>query len=307
MKNDITFVTCIYDDMHDTEFAGRHNRGSHYVFSLAQIHQMGAPVYCFTDKVNMLKFFPVFLNYGYENFHFLNYNLAEFPYHQEILRVKRAKPELYQENISWRTRCVEIMWAKFEWMMHVMEKNGTADAEDKYTFWIDGGLSHEGIFPKKYNTVRGKRNYSSNADEYHDRFFINRVFNPNLPDYLVEYMDGADLLHFVCRSPQHNDPHPYPRTPKKVIGTPAGGLFGGRNRAIYDWCKQCKSECEFLLSKDFLLKEEDILNFVINKNFDKDPNFGDKIKMYTFHTWYHEDWDVYRPNEISFSDFFTEV
>jgi hypothetical protein len=46
------------------------------------------------------------------------------------------------------------------------------------------------------------------------------------------------------------------------------------------------------------------LNRLINVNFEKDPNFGDKIKIFKFNTWYHEDWKVYRPNDISFSDFF---
>ncbi len=304
---DVTFATCVYDDLHATEFAGRQNRGTHYAFSLAQIHKLGAPIYCFTDKANMQRFFPALYWHGIDNFKFVNYNLNESPYHSRIQQVKSGNPEIYIDGLAWRQRCVEIMWAKFDWLIYVLEDYGSPHAKDKFTFWIDGGLSHEGILPKKYNSIHGTKPYSTSAAEYHDRFFIDKIFNPELPNYLLNFMGDSDLMAFFCNQPQHNDPSSLPPVSQHYIGTIAGGLFGGRNSAVYELAKECQKVCEQLLATNCILKEEDILTYVINRRYAENPEREHEIKLFTFKTWYHEDWNVYRPNDSSFSDFFKDM
>lgn len=311
MEHDVSFVTCVYDDLHDTEFAGRHNRGTHYAFSLAQMHEMGAPIYCYTDKRNMTKYMASFLESGYDNYRFINYNLDDSPYFNRIQEVKNANPELYRESPSWVSRCVEIMWGKFDFITHTAETIGLVPG--KYLFWIDAGLSHPGVLPKRFNTVQHEGlQYATQSHEYSYRFKMNEIFNSKLPDYLAEYTGAGKLLHFLCTSPQHSDPSHLRVEMPAYVGTAVGGLFGGDVVLLHHWAQQGKQICQELLDNGHLIKEEDILTHLINSNLKTDETFKDKLTMYTFNTWYHEDWiewdrAVYDPNrDHSFSDFFVE-
>lgn len=310
MTHDVSFVTCVYDDLHDTEFAGRHNRGTHYAFSLAQMHEMGAPVYCFTDKRNMSKYMPTFLWSGYDNYKFVNYNLNDSPYFDRIQQVKDNDPERYRKSPSWESRCVEIMWGKFDFIIHAAEDMGLDSG--KYLYWIDAGLSHPGVLPKKFNSIHAEQDFKTSSHEYSYRFRMNRIFNDKLPEYLAEYTGAGKLLHFLCTSPQHSDPSHLSVEKPAYVGTAVGGLFGGDVRMMYEWAQQAKTVCEELLDNGFLIKEEDVLTHMINSNINKDATFADKLTMYLFDTWYHEDWvewskEVYDPErDHSFSDFFVE-
>lgn len=301
MKHDVTFVTGIYDDLSTTEFSGRHNRGTHYAFSLAQIHEMGAPIYCFTDKTNMYRYFPAFMHFGYENFKFINYNLEDSPFYERIQAVKKSKPELYITSLSWSTRCVEIMWGKFDWLLNVIDRIGIK--EDKYLYWIDCGLSHEGVIPTKYNSRKPKVNFHNQSHEYSYLFCNDLIFNEDFPDFLVEYTGPNKLFHFLCTNPQHNDDSHLPKT-GIFRGTTVGGLFGGDISLVKQWATEAKAVCDELLAKGFIIKEEDILTHLLNKHSVEGDKLKDKLTLYKFDTWYHEDWDVYNPAQKSFSHFF---
>ena len=310
MTHDVSFVTCVYDDLHDTEFAGRHNRGTHYAFSLAQMHEMGVPIYCFTDKRNMTKYMPTFLLSGHEHYRFINYNLNDSPYFEQIQAVKDSNPELYRRSPSWETRCLEIMWGKFDFITHVAERMGLDSG--KYLYWIDAGLSHPGVLPEKFNTVHDAQTFATSSHEYSYRFRMNRIFNPDLPQYLADYTGEGNLLHFFNTCPQHSDPtHLHIERPD-YVGTAVGGLFGGDVGLLYNWATQAKGVCKDLLDHGFLMKEEDVLTHLINRNLKDDSSFAERLRLYLFDTWYHEDWtswskDVYNPDTmISFSDFFEE-
>lgn len=312
MAHDISFVTAIYDNLSTTEFGGRNNRGAHYAFSLAQIHSMGSPIYCFTDEINFNGMFSALYNRGRENYHFINYRLENYPLHAGIQHVKSLNPD-YRESSAWISRCVEIMWGKFDWLKHVIEMNGVT--EDKFTFWIDAGLSHGGILPKKLNSEYGHRELRSfgNAGlEYAKHFEFDRAFNKNLPEYLVEYAGTDRLFFFFCTCPQHNDVSHLvlPALPKR--GTVVGGLFGGNNKMLYEWVKEAIMICHDLIAHNYLVKEEEIMTYMLNKHLIEDPNFNTKFTSYDFQTWYHEDWlrdwkaNLYNPEEEkTFAEFFT--
>ena len=301
MKPDVSFVTCIYDDLSTTAFSGRHNRGTHYVFSLAQIHKMGVPLYCFTDKINIYRYFPALLRFGYENFTFINFNLEDSPYFDRIQEVKKSHPELYINSVSWSSRCVEIMWGKFDWLVHVIERMGIK--EDRYLYWIDCGLSHEGVMPTKYNSKKAGMTFHNQSHEYSHMFSNDLAFNEDLPEYLVEITGNKGLFHFFCNHPQHND---ISHLPKGGIfhGTAVGGLFGGDIATLYEWALEGKAICDELLANGYIIKEEDILTYLLNKHSVEGDPLKDRLPVYRFDTWYHEDWDVYNPAQKSFAHFF---
>lgn len=294
----LTFVTSVYDELFQTEFAGRNNRGSHYAFSLAQIHRSGAPVYCYTDQYNIKKFYPPLLAHGCNNTRFFNYDLNKFKYHEDIKLIKKSDPDRYQGRSAWTQRCVEIMWGKFDMIIHAAETTGIEP--DKYMFWIDAGLSHNGILPYYYNSQYAKDKYTPASLDYQHSFYFDKIFNENLPQYLIDKMGDNKLLFMFCDMPQHNDPSPLPKF--KMKGTSVGGLFGGDIETLYNWAKRGQEVYSYLVQEQCLIKEEDILSHLISEN-ETDP-----IELYRFNTWYHEDWgdklfNRERGNK-SFADFF---
>lgn len=304
MKNDVSFVTCIYDDLHDTKIAGRHNRGTHYAFSLGQIVKIGAPIYCYTDRINLYRYMPSFLKHGYDNVNFISYNLFESPYHHDIQKIKNKKVKQYLDSPAWRQRSVEIMWGKFDWIIDAAERIGLED--NKYLYWIDAGLSHPGVLPEKYNTVHNSIEYKTNAHEYNLRFYNDLIFNNNFPDYLVEKTGKNKFLSFMCKHPQHSDPSNFKIHDGFFKGTVVGGLFGGNVKKMYHVAKEGKKICEELIKAEYLIKEEDILTYVLNKDYNES-----EYTVYSFKTWYHEDWGIklFNPErgDTSFSGFFEDM
>jgi hypothetical protein len=294
---DVTFVTSVYDELFETEFAGRNNRGSHYAFSLTQIHRTEAPIYCYTDQYNIKKFLPPLLAYGCDKTRFFNFDLGKYQHHAEILKIK-GEVSQYVEQGAWQQRCVEIMWGKFDMLIHAAETTGIAP--DKYLFWLDAGLSHDGILPPSYNTEYIPHKIKLASLDYQYRFQFDKIFNKNLPQYLVDYMGDNKLLFCFCSMSQHNDPSPLPNT--KIGGTSVGGLFGGDIETVYRWAKKGKEVCAQLIEERCLIKEEDILSHLIDQN-EEDP-----VKLYTFTTWYHEGWGdkIFMPDKghVSFANLF---
>jgi hypothetical protein len=251
----------------------------------------------------MYRYLPAFVRFGYENFKFINYDLEDSPYFDRIQEVKQSQPDLYIESMSWSTRCVEIMWGKFDWLIHVAELMGRK--ENQYLYWIDGGLSHEGVIPKKYNSKRDIITYNNQSHEYSYMFNNDLIFNKDFPDFLAERTGPNNLFHCLCRHPQHNDPSHLPKG-GTYKGTAVGGLFGGDINLVHQWATEAKEVCNDLLSNNYIIKEEDILTYLLNKHSVDGMPLKDHLKLYMFDTWYHEDWDVYNPSQKSFSDFFEE-
>jgi hypothetical protein len=243
------------------------------------------------------------LRFGHENFNFINFNLEDSRYLDRIQEVKKSKPKLYIESISWSTRCVEIMWGKFDWLLHVIDKIGVA--ENKYVYWIDGGLSHEGVIPVRFNSRKAGVNFQNQSHQYSHMFSNDLIFNPDFPDFLVEYGGAGNLLHFLCNHPQHSDAsHLQLRNPH--VGTAVGGLFGGDITLMRKWAVDGMAICDELLDGGYISKEEDILTHLLNVNSAEDSPIKDRLTMFRFDTWYHEDWDVYDPKQKSFAAFFDE-
>lgn len=296
MSNTV-FVTSVYDELYETAFSGRNNRGSHYAFSLSQIHNVKAPIFCYTDSYNFKKFMPCIKAHGHNNTRFFNFELDKFESHQKIKNIKNKYAERYVKTPAWAQRSVEIMWGKFDMLLHAAEN---IDASTEYMFWIDAGLSHVGILPECYNTGYSQNALKPAALDYMHRFYYDKIFNPQLSEYLISYMQDSELLFFFCTMPQHNDPSSLPKGNLK--GTAVGGLFGGKTEKVIEWATKGKEIYQYLLDGEYLIKEEDILTHLINVNSD------DNIKLYKFNTWYHEDWGpkLYSSErgDVSFADFF---
>lgn len=296
MQNKVSFVTGLYDGLHNTEFNGRQNRGSHYALSLCCLDNMGVPIHCFTDDINYCKFSPVFAAHNVKNIEFICFNLEDIRNRNKINEIKRSNKDWYLEHISWKSRSVEIMWGKFEWIKHVALQYDP----DDYVFWIDAGLSHHGVIPLSlYNDYFGQT-FANNATEYQAQFFNSKAFNPKFVRQLVEYT-GDKILNIAASYPQHSDKIPDELSYQKHYnGSAIGGLFGGKVKSMINYCDGILELCDVTLRNNVLLKEEQLMTVYLN-------NHVDQFIVFEFDTWYHIDWDVYRPTDVSFSDFFKEL
>jgi hypothetical protein len=303
--SNVSFVSCFYDRLFDTRFQGRLNRGTQYAYSLGQMLQMDVPFYCYTDYSNFLTFAPAMFYHGKGKTRFFNFNLEDSPYHEDFERVRQSDPKLYIEGISWRQRCLEIMWGKFDFIMHAAEQVGLDT--DEYLYWIDAGLSHDGIISPRYNSSNPAE-FPNAAKKYQMTHANDLIFNPAFPNMLRNYTGEGKLLYLMTRGPQHSDPMPLPKIPKKFGGTVIGGLFGGPVKMMYELAAEGAQCCREILEHNALVKEEDILTYILTRRCTNDPEYlNEKAKIFTFETWYHDGWPSYRPEQIGFSDLFKDI
>jgi hypothetical protein len=109
-------------------------------------------------------------------------------------------------------RCIEIQYSKFSWWWN-------EDKSYDYYYWIDAGLSHNGLIPTKY------LNYTDNPRKYYESNLFNNLFLENL------IKETNDKFLIIGKENQRNhwsktiDPKWYTeyRSDIHIIG----GLFGG--------------------------------------------------------------------------------
>jgi hypothetical protein len=295
------FVTCNYTNLNGTKFNGRLNRDFVFLYSLTGIAQTGDPIVNYTCPYNMNFVDPFLAARNVTNVTSIDYDLATSPYHPLVDAIKDLKPMYYQVD-SWRNRCVEIMWGKFLWLEDNFEKLD----DDDYLFWIDAGLSHGGLIPRKFCTFHNDKRYY-NPDNQEDMLLEyahrhDKIFNPEFSKRLEAY--AGDQILLICNQhTQHGDPLGF-HFINNQKQWPIGGLFGGKKKMMVPFIQKFKELSYRILATDLLVKEEQIMTVIYNDH----PGW---FKTYTFDTWYHDDWIVYGvfdPNTMrSFSNFFLEI
>jgi hypothetical protein len=278
------FISCVYNGLHETEFGGSLNRERHYMFSLRSLANMKEKITCYIGK-NDLQPYKAYLNsYDINNIIFIEHDLTNFDYHNEIKNIRKSNPE-YSE-VGWNNRCVEVMWGKIWWLAeHLQGKD-----DDYKIFWIDAGLSHGGIFPKKYGTCLK----DNNNPTYEESFQFDKAFNEKTIKWLDEFTEDGPIF-FETEQPQYPYPERY-KSYKHLDSSIIAGLFGGKKKhlqPILDEFKKIAKEC---IDVKELYREEQILTVIFNKH-------TEQFKTVKFNTWYHEDWDCFEVGRIPFSIF----
>ena len=63
IKKSIKFITCIYSNLHGTQFGGRNDREDHYKYSLLSLLKMtDADFVCYTSSIEYEKMCDFFYN-----------------------------------------------------------------------------------------------------------------------------------------------------------------------------------------------------------------------------------------------------
>ena len=266
MDNRITFVTCIYDDLYQTEFGGRPHPGRKYFFGIESALKTNSPFVIFGWPKDVERITNHYINFlGEEEF---KKRIRVLPHDLHTTPIRSIiKQELPKHNIS-GDRSIDVMFGKFLMIKKTIEENFFGS--EKF-FWIDAGLSSSDLFPNKYLDKQfPDKQYSSCT-----------LFTPKVSDKLSELTSNKILLikmngvgHWMTRE------HLFEGGGLWYI---IGGLFGGNKDQMLDFCEKVISSFLYHIEKyNHLYFEEPIMTIVYSFN-------QNDFEILEFDVWAHED------------------
>jgi len=283
MENKKTlFVTCFYNGLDNTKLGGRVGRLWHYFHALRTIINMGSDVVVYTSESDRQFLDDTIRHSKYpENVKVINYDLYSHPYH-----------EYFQKCMNGTTtdRCNEIMHGKTMWM-----KNHISDGYD-FMYWIDCGLSHGGLFPRRFR----------DGDSF-ESYFSCSLFNSKMVENLNKNEDKIDILygdqtyHVFEAAPSDLFFTEKPRNENCHI---VGGMFGGGVSVVDKFCDDYSNLMVEMKEKNCFEREEQLLTILYFRN-------KDMFNPHKFTTWHHEEVDLgiccNHPNDVYFYNIFEEL
>ena len=276
-------VTCMYSDLHGTEFGGRASRDHWYLCSLKNELNLHTPIHVFTSEShrNTLE------KLNSELVNIISEELAALPVYKKI-------KDLKETNVLEPMRCYEIMYSKTHWLRKIID---TTEAD--YYYWIDAGLSHNGLFPP--HLLR------EGDESYCEKYFNFSVFNERLIPSINDI--AGDKLYCICFD-QSIRPWQQPIDSKYVNSKPMkkihtiGGMFGGKKDIVKWFCDEFDNRLKTILEDGKLFNEEQIYTAIISDNIDR------AVPQY-FNSWYYPGNELYNgwtsniDNVIEFYKIFT--
>lgn len=316
MSKKTKLVTSYYAQHWDPPFWGQQGRDRWYKYSIANICNMGVETICYTDnnkyhnhslscleELEKLK-----EEFQLDNLIIKDFPLQNNPWHQKINNIRTNNPETYNnpDVLHLYRRSSQIYWLKFKLLEMEVEN-------DINLYWIDGGLSHEGLFPKCYSTYgedeeAWKNRFVDEGKNWLDveyRYFTyDKAFTPLKIEEINKWNDGK-IINLVNKNSTDNDINLFKEKinytgPSNNNTYPVAALIGGNSNLISNYVKHAYDLIDKVLDTgDYLSLEQEIM-WYINHQY---PNM---FKNWEFNTFYHKDWDFYNTEEYgtSFSDFF---
>lgn len=268
MKNKI--VTGFYTDKscHGFPFFGHPDkaREDRYFHSLRVLNNMNTEIVCYCNEQQFNQISDYINSFKLDNVNLKVSNLADSKYSTRLkfLKEKTDKFNSYHE-IDWNK--IFLLEKELDW---------TYD----YIFWIDVGLSHHGLFPKRFNPNGDK--ITGMSYDYNTYSFTN-IFNEGLINGLTSFLQES-LISI-------NNDRPFHSTQKtnEILnddigynGVTVGGILGGHISKLHWFTSKFDDLAEISLSKDYILNHEAIIGYIKEK-------YPSNFKNYNFQTWYHED------------------
>ena len=276
-------VTCVYNNLYESQIGGRHGRTIHYTKSLATITKMNQDIVVYTSEEDKKILLENETIKNYDKIRFIIFDLYSDKNHEYY---QKRKNELGQIKID---RCYEIMHNKVLWM------NNHIDENYDNIYWIDAGLSYYALFPSKFR-----------GDNTYDRYFDNSLFTPKIFENLNKIKDKVVILG------GNQTYHAFEGSYSYLFETPIkfneryhiiGGFFGGSTELVKKFASRYFDVLDKMIELNLLEREEQLLTLLFNK-YDFD------FHMIEFSTWHHEEspMAIYnKPNEKYFYKIFEDL
>jgi hypothetical protein len=311
-------VTAYYPLNEGTPFWGKQNRHRWYKNSIASICNVGVPVICYTDDNGYDEILETKISRNLDNLIIKKYEMTSSPFFERMLKIRtEGNPELYNnKSHPFYKMPFVIYWNK--WVFLEMEYE-----PDTYIYWIDGGLSTDGVLPHRVNDYVHEPDFSTRyagiGNYYNEHEFkfhsYNKVFNPEFINKINQFSEGK-IINLCRRDTTDNDFYLLEEklnlTKGKIMRDnlyPVGALFGGNTPYLLDYINEFYNVSNKILAiGDYACTEQEIMGHI-------HAEYREWFKDWMFHDFYHDDWKInndqklvpYRelfPNNISFSDFF---
>jgi hypothetical protein len=190
----------------------------------------------------------------------------------------------------------EVDWNK----LFLLEKE--YDEYYDYIYWIDVGLSHHGIFPKKYNP---NSHLATGMSYDFNTYSFTNLFNEDLFKGINSFV-GDRLLSLDNELKFHNvdELNRVLEGNFRFNNLSVGGILGGHISKIKWLIDKFNLMGERSLSKNVILNHEAIISFIKEET-------TENFERFVFQTWYHEDTegmsDFIIKEQIHFSHFFDMI
>ena len=288
-------VTFLYFGLGDFPFFGHkvQARWDRYINSLVQLSQMGLPIVCYTGS-NTAETLQDFLNENeVTNVTVKVKELEDIRHSKKMIEIKEKNPDKFKFYL-------EVGWAKIALMEDEMEEGLD------YLYWIDCGLSHIGLYPRRYNSNADKiTGLSVNKYRYtYDGIFNTETF-PKINNWVGDKLiDIRNTLFFH----DHRKLNEILDKDHMYDSLSIGGIIGGHVSKLPDFFQRFEDYAQTALTKEFLLNHEAMMSTMV---YDKPENY----RSYKFNTWYHDDSSMtdksvtpeFLKDKISFYKFFEQL
>lgn len=260
--------TSIYANLWGTTFGGRPSRAHHYKLSLRNILNLSpTKVMCFTSKEeleDLQNWFYIENNVSQDLLEFQVFDLKNSKMYDKIKKLKK------DHHMTRLDRCFEIQYNKFFWLDNL----SNLTSYDR-VYWCDAGLSHEGLFPRKYSYGTG-----------FESSFSFTLFNENFLQYLNSVSKNKIILIGKNNTNEFYWSRTLPETYYKEYQNTVhiiGGLFGGTVSNMLTLQKQFINLLTNLLENESSLFYEELLMSCIYFNYQN--NFV----LLEFDDWYERE------------------
>lgn len=288
-------VTFLYFGLGDFPFFGHkvQARWDRYINSLVQLSQMGLPIVCYTGS-NTAEALQDFLNENeVTNVTVKVKELEDIRHSKKMIEIKEKNPDKFKFYL-------EVGWAKIALMEDEMEEGLD------YLYWIDCGLSHIGLYPRRYNSNADKiTGLSVNKYRYtYDGIFNTETF-PKINNWVGDKLiDIRNTLFFH----DHRKLNEILDKDHMYDSLSIGGIIGGHVSKLPDFFQRFEDYAQTALTKEFLLNHEAMMSTMV---YDEPENY----RSYKFNTWYHDDSSMtdksvtpeFLKDKISFYTFFEQL
>lgn len=270
LNNKLTFVTCFYHDLFETEFGGRPNPYNKYLYGIESALKMGSPYIIYTWEKNVKELQDYYSKcLGEDEFNkrvkILPYDLYDTPI-RKIIKKEKLKPQ--NQDLA-GDRSFDVMLGKFIMLKEAINSNYF---ESDNFFWIDAGLSHQALFPNKYlDNSQPEKMWTECT-----------LFTPQVPITLNKLCEEKIVLIKNNSIGYWFNPNHLPNS-EGVHWYIIAGIFGGEKNMMQIYCdKILSSFIRHIEDYSMMYYEECIMTieYAFNKN---------DYTLLEFECWHHED------------------